>query len=286
MVNVFISYCHKNKKLIEPFLDYIQPLCMGESPTFKIWIDNNDIKPGENISEEIEFSIMNADIALLCLTRKYLISPSCTIEKNRFLKLRNSCEHKKISVLPIVFEECEWDADSVGLKGIMSLNYDARPFKTRDKDAWLKDTVGRLKLYVSAIFQDSCKILEMPNIESPDTAKIEMQNNDLVELNNESIFSIKIPSEKVKNRLIDHLIRFFPEVSIVKSGNYTGDRELTCKYLIHGTASYLYDFLCIISWIYEDEFTSGIDYENLSSGYVRHNNSLLDVLKILQKDYV
>lgn len=289
MVNVFISYCHKNGKLIEPFLDYIHPLCSGDKPAFKIWIDNNDIKVGDNISAEIENGILEADIAILCLTRKYLKSPSCNEEKNKFLELRKFCGHKKISVLPLVFEDCAWKADSVGLKDIKALNYDGRPFHNfRDKDAWLKDTVSRLELYVSALSQDDMISSGNSNSDNKELAPRQRSGSwdNLNESINEYKISLKIPSENLKDIIVAFLKRFFPDVSIVQSGNYTGQCESSRKYLIHGTVSYLYNILCVMSWMGDDNVISGLEYENLSTGDIRRDKSLFEILEILKEDYV
>lgn len=286
MVKVFISYCHKNSKLIEPFLDYIHPLWFGDKPAFKIWIDDNNIKVGENLSNEIEKGILEADIAILCLTRKYLRSNSCIEEKNKFLELRKLSDHKELSVLPLIFEDCAWTAESVGLKDIKALNYDGRPFHNfRDKDFWLKDTVSRLELYVSALSQESLRYRDANNHNIGLIGGVDESKADFIESTKGCEILLKIPSENLKNIIVDFLKRFFPNISIVKSGNYTGDKELSRKFQIRGTGAYMYNILCIMSWMSEDNIISGLEYENLSNGDIRHDKSISEVLEILKEDY-
>ena len=62
---VFISYCHKDKKIVNAITD-----CMEESG-MNLWIDKKSIDYGENLSAAIASGIAECDLAVLFLSTGY-----------------------------------------------------------------------------------------------------------------------------------------------------------------------------------------------------------------------
>ena len=285
MINVFISYCHKDEKLIAPFLKHLYSFYFGNKPCFKLWIDKKDIIPGDNLSKSINQGIHISDIAILCLTENYLKSKSCLQEKNKFLELRNSSEHKRVRVLPLIFDQCAW-MDDIELKDINSLNSDAIPYQnSKHKNSWLLDVMNRLILLIYACFSDG-ELMEKGNLwgKYKSIRDCEWIRNTHFDSKNEKQLEIKFTTDSSKREFLEFLKEMFPDISLLNTGCFSGEDFQLPKYLIRGNSSYLYNILCVISWNWGYNALSNIDYEDLIDGFVCTNRTLRDTLIIFQNN--
>lgn len=102
MLKLFISYSHKDEKLVSKFINHISPL--KNNGLISEWYDRK-IETGEEFQEDIDNNLDNADIVCLMISDSFLASKACLQEKDVALKLRNS---KGIKVIPVIISHCAW----------------------------------------------------------------------------------------------------------------------------------------------------------------------------------
>ncbi len=102
MLNLFISYSHKDETLVSKFINHISPL--KNSGLISEWYDRK-IETGEEFQNDIDNNLDNADIICLMISDSFLASKACLTEKDVALKLRN---RKGLKVIPIIISPCAW----------------------------------------------------------------------------------------------------------------------------------------------------------------------------------
>ena len=83
IVNVFISYAHKNDASVIELDMHLQPLV--EKYGFKLWFDKK-LKPSEKHSSEIDRQLKSSDLVLFLISADYLISEPCMNEMKYAVK--------------------------------------------------------------------------------------------------------------------------------------------------------------------------------------------------------
>ena len=98
-MKVYISYSHKDKDFVTPLLYSLNELGI------ETWIDDLEIKSGDNIFEKIQHGLSEASHLIVVLSTAYVESKWTRTELNTFLSLKFKTLGGK--VIPILMEQCE-----------------------------------------------------------------------------------------------------------------------------------------------------------------------------------
>lgn len=181
-IKIFISYSHKDKEHTTNFTNHLAPL--KNDNKIEIWYDKNII-PGENIPENINKNLENADIVCFIISANFFNSPACMNEKEKSLMLQNE---KGVSLFLIIASDCGWKDDKL-LNPLKALPADGVPishFNDLNK-AW-HDVYNGFKIVVEEKIKQ--KIIENQKYES-------RINNDIKNINDPYMSSVKY--QKLKN---------------------------------------------------------------------------------------
>lgn len=132
MLNLFISYSHKDEKLISKFINHIAPL--KNSGVILEWYDRK-IETGEQFQDDIDNKLDNAEIICLMISDSFLASKACLHEKDIALKLR---KRKGIKVIPVIISPCAWTMHTE-LNHLLASPTDGKPVTSFDdqNEGWL-----------------------------------------------------------------------------------------------------------------------------------------------------
>lgn len=109
MYNIFVSYSHEDESLRKELDKHLSQL--KNDGLINTWNDRM-IKAGENIHNEIDNQLNQADIVLLLVSPDYLFSEYCyDKEMKPAVKLHND---KKTHVIPIILRICDWHSTPFG----------------------------------------------------------------------------------------------------------------------------------------------------------------------------
>ncbi|HHB94680.1 MAG TPA: toll/interleukin-1 receptor domain-containing protein [Campylobacterales bacterium] len=125
---LFLSYSSKDKYFIMKIYDYLK------SEGFKIWMDNESIKIGENIVEKINQALIESSKnghILLFISKNYLESSWCEKEMKIALSLAIG---KNASVLPIIIDEYVDISELPILNSIKSFRVNIENFEDKKKE--------------------------------------------------------------------------------------------------------------------------------------------------------
>jgi len=246
MINLFISYSHKDETLVSKFLNHIAPLKTNGQITE--WYDRK-IETGDEFQKEIDNNIENADIICLMISDNFLSSKACLKEKDDALELKN---RKGIRVIPIILSSCAWTLHKE-LNGLLACPTDGKPVsKFNDQnDAWM-DVISWLdKLCTSINCIKNLQISESFKtfLNSADVLTKSHQNKDTINLDDIFVYpklryydeeekTHKYDSENFSNELLT-----FNKI-IIEGENQAGKTTL-CKRLfnIYRSLNYLPVFL-------------------------------------------
>ena len=97
MVKVFISYSSIDKSFVRKLSNDIS------ANGIDIWLDQNNIKPGDSIVSKINKGLCESDFTLLVISSYFLKSEWAIWESN--WATNNSISKKRTSVIPILIED-------------------------------------------------------------------------------------------------------------------------------------------------------------------------------------
>jgi len=131
-INMFISYCHKDKGMMDSFSTHLAPLIASDE--IDVWSDRR-LQGGDSIQNVIHEQLESkAEIICLLLSANYLASDPCLAEMRSAIKRNNETG---VSVIPIILSACSW-MDNVELNQILALPTDANPVESHQSqnEAW------------------------------------------------------------------------------------------------------------------------------------------------------
>jgi len=155
-IKIFCGYSHEDIKSLEALKRHLRPL--EEYCSFNIWSDQ-EILPGQPISNAIQQHLADADIFIFLLSSHFLASASCMEEWNTARSLAQN--NPRLVRIPIVVSPCLSEHLLDG-DDILALPDNAKPVSSHSstEDAWLN--ISR-KITRSV---NSLKILFAPKDES------------------------------------------------------------------------------------------------------------------------
>lgn len=139
MLNVFISYSHKDETSVSKFLNHLSPL--KNNGIIKEWYDRKIIT-GDKFQDKIGNELANADIICLMISDNFLSSQACLKEKDEALNLKIS---NGIRVIPIIISHCAWTVHSE-LADLLAIPTDGKPITSyQDQNEGWVNVIGWLK---------------------------------------------------------------------------------------------------------------------------------------------
>lgn len=144
---VFISYSHRNLAFLEQFLDHLRPHV--RSGAIPLWVDRQQIKPGDEWYQKIEQALESARVAILLVSVGFLASDFVADEE--LPKLLEKAEQRQVVVLPVILETCGFE--ETRLKRYQSVNPPSKPLRRMTLDerneVWQR-TVRRIREALAA----------------------------------------------------------------------------------------------------------------------------------------
>ena len=106
--DVFISYCHEDKKWLDRLQKMLKPL-LRNNP-ISVW-DDTRIRAGSKWKEEIEKALVNADVAVFLVSPNFLASDFITDQE--IPRLLESAQSKGLRVLWVLISDCLWSETEI-----------------------------------------------------------------------------------------------------------------------------------------------------------------------------
>jgi len=125
---LFFSYSSKDKEFVIKFYDYLK------SEGFKIWMDYQDLKIGDNLFETINKALIEAienGYVLLFISKNYLESQWCKAELETAINLQMK---KEASILPIIIDENLDISDLNIIRNTMPFNIYTQDFEIKKRE--------------------------------------------------------------------------------------------------------------------------------------------------------
>jgi hypothetical protein len=98
---IFLTYAHRDKKAVLKLYD-----CLIRN-RIKVWLDEQELLPGQNWQYEIRQAILRSDIVIVCLSRQFNKQGGFRHEELKIvLEKAGSIPEGEIFLIPVRLEEC------------------------------------------------------------------------------------------------------------------------------------------------------------------------------------
>jgi TIR domain-containing protein len=98
---VFLTYAHRDKKAVRKLYD-----CLTRN-RIKVWLDEQELLPGQNWQYEIRQAILRSDIVIVCLSRQFNKQGGFRHEELKIvLEKAGSIPEGEIFLIPVRLEQC------------------------------------------------------------------------------------------------------------------------------------------------------------------------------------
>lgn len=145
MVQVFISYSHKDEVLKDELLKHLAAL--KRSKCISEWNDRK-ILAGQTLDSKIDENIKKANIILLLISSDFIASDYC-YEKEMSLALERE-KSNEVHVVPVIMRHCDWQSSP--FSHLLACPKDGRPIMSfEDKDEGFADVAITLRKLVEDI---------------------------------------------------------------------------------------------------------------------------------------
>lgn len=111
---IFVSYSHKDKGIVLPFVDELKNLGLS------LWIDKLEIDYGENITEKIQKAMKDSDIVLTFLSMNTL---NALYAKHELLTTFNDIVYQKKKFIPIKLDDVDLNEIVYGLNNYLYVDF-------------------------------------------------------------------------------------------------------------------------------------------------------------------
>lgn len=130
-LKLFKSYSHLDEGHIKDFTNHIAPL--KNNGFIEDW-DDRKIIAGQDVQDNIDINLENADIVCLFISANFLSSNACMKERKNALELKKK---KGIAVVPVILSACGW-LDDKEISSLLALPTDGQPISdfTDSNNAW------------------------------------------------------------------------------------------------------------------------------------------------------
>jgi TIR domain len=99
---VFLTYAHSDKQAVRQLYDRMT------RNRLKVWLDENELLPGQNWKHEIRQAILRSDVVLVCLSRQFNRQGGYRHEELRIvLEKASFLPDGKNFIIPVRLETCE-----------------------------------------------------------------------------------------------------------------------------------------------------------------------------------
>jgi hypothetical protein len=139
---LFISYSHKDRKVLDRLLVHLRPLEREEQ--IDAWNDTR-LKAGSDWKEEVETALERARAAILLVSADFLASDF--IVNNELPPLLESAERKGTVIIPVIVQPCRYTRDD-SLRHLQAINDPARPLMSLssvDQEQLLDDVAATVE---------------------------------------------------------------------------------------------------------------------------------------------
>jgi len=98
---IFLTYAHRDKKAVLKLHDWLI------RNRIKVWLDEQELLPGQNWQYEIRQAILRSDIVMVCLSRQFNKQGGFRHEELKIvLEKAGSIPEGEIFLIPVRLEEC------------------------------------------------------------------------------------------------------------------------------------------------------------------------------------
>jgi hypothetical protein len=129
---VFISYSHADKKWFDRLMEHLSSLESITESEIRVWSDQ-ELKGGDNITEEIEKALNSAKVAILMFSNNYLSSDF--IRSKEIPPLIEKAEKEGTTIKPILVRKCLYQKLPY-FKDILALNDIKKPLNGMTEDQY------------------------------------------------------------------------------------------------------------------------------------------------------
>jgi hypothetical protein len=193
-VNVFISYRHADRNVVETLRDHLGWL--ENSDRINVF-DDTKIRAGDDWDHVIKKELEGSDIIILVVTAKFMRSSYCTnTELEEALKYRST---RGVRVVPVIAEACDWEA--MPIRSIAALPKDRennlKPLNKwgRDRDVALTQIAREIRLTVDEISTQKLRAEQERGSETDQPSHREEPPDDGCELSSAPNVPLEVPTD-------------------------------------------------------------------------------------------
>lgn len=149
MINIFVSYSHKDEIFKDELYSHLYPLTQNERYSVNLWIDTF-IQPSDKWDDTIKSKLNQADIILLLVSADFLSSYYINmVEMQHAISMHIAGE---LIVIPVILRHCDWKDEGLYISKIQAYPKDGKPVTDwlRKDEAYL-DVILKLKFAVNNI---------------------------------------------------------------------------------------------------------------------------------------
>jgi hypothetical protein len=98
----FLCYCHVDR-------DPVRALCARlQNDGVRVWLDRENLLPGQNWEHEIRKAILGSDVILVCLSKNFGAQTGYRHEEMKLALAKADVQPvEDISIIPVRLEECD-----------------------------------------------------------------------------------------------------------------------------------------------------------------------------------
>ncbi len=101
-LRIFLSYSHKDRKLVHTLWSRL------EKDGMDVWLDKENLQPGQNWEQEIRQAILASHITIVCLSQEFIQHSGFRHEELKIaIRKAKSLPASEIFIIPVRLEKCD-----------------------------------------------------------------------------------------------------------------------------------------------------------------------------------